>query len=727
MFTQLFDRLGNWNPQLLREWRGNLKPLPIALAVILSVLMQVGLVFSFSLMLPQPLDLHQLYRTTSPQLQFQISEAPFFLTVSEVKPVNIVLGGSSPEVMETQQQIKNSDRVISINNQPVPDPATLGPNASPYDLVNWANEQLGYSRSQLTVAQFEGRASLGSPVPVELYDPVTDRSYQVSLPIVGVSSYHNLFCMTVSEYDSICRFNQERGAYETNWTKWYLSIFATSTFILGGALAGIGGFMIFNDLAQEQRRGTLNFVRMSPRSPFSIVLGKILGVPAPLYLSVLVALPFHCFWGLATGLSPVGLLAFYLVFSVQLLLFYSGGFLLTLVYFGVINYQAWLCTGLGLGFGGAATLITLTYNLGNGGESLHPSFVFLWMTLFSPAMPLLYALQSSPSLDHLDLGLFLQLYIAGQPLSLAAYVLITLISCGVIIAIVFGVIDRKFHNPGTTWLPRRYSYGLTIVAHLSLLLFAVPNAIENTSWDNGKDWVFLNAVIIFAFTSLYLAVLTYALTPSRQLFLDWLRFQGKTQTTQTSLLSDIESIESPRTLQISSHKTTVMGLRSTALFVDRHSPLPALIGNLFVAEALILIWLILTRNYLNIQISMRAWLLILGSLAIFSGAAILLFLISQIFVISPFKNPQIWTMYSIVGTIAAHPIMMVTSYFYFSKVPGSWFGLLPETSVILSTLFLQSLGILGMGVLHQRQLSHAARSEWQDLLTSNQGRMPQTL
>ena len=189
----------------------------------------------------------------------------------------------------------------------------------------------------------------------------------------------------------------------------------------------MGGFMIFNDLSQEQRRGTLNFVRMSPRSPLSIVLGKIIGVPAPLYLGVLAALPFHYGLGLAAGFSPVGLLAFYVIFSAQLLVFYSVGFLLTLVYFGVVNFQAWIYTALGLGIGFIATSITLACSLGNYDANPYPAFVFLSLVFLSPAMPLLYALQSSPVLDSLDLDLSIQLYMGGQPVSEVGYFLSSLL------------------------------------------------------------------------------------------------------------------------------------------------------------------------------------------------------------------------------------------------------------------------------------------------------------
>ena len=147
--TPLLDRLGNWNPQLLREWKGRLKPLPVILALALSLLMQVGLVFSFGLMLPQSVDFHDLSTTTYPEVEFDVRDND--LIISQVNPVSVVLVQSSSEVLvqsssEVPQPINPGDRVVSINNQPVPDLATFPANTSPYALTAWADTQLGKSK-----------------------------------------------------------------------------------------------------------------------------------------------------------------------------------------------------------------------------------------------------------------------------------------------------------------------------------------------------------------------------------------------------------------------------------------------------------------------------------------------------------------------------------------------------------------------------------------------------
>jgi ABC-type Na+ efflux pump permease subunit len=44
-------------------------------------------------------------------------------------------------------------------------------------------------------------------------------------------------------------------------------------------MLGVGTYMLISNLANEERRGTLNFIRLSPQSTLSVLGGKLLGVP----------------------------------------------------------------------------------------------------------------------------------------------------------------------------------------------------------------------------------------------------------------------------------------------------------------------------------------------------------------------------------------------------------------------------------------------------------------
>jgi ABC-type Na+ efflux pump permease subunit len=76
------------------------------------------------------------------------------------------------------------------------------------------------------------------------------------------------------------------------------------------ALIVIGTYLLISDLAHEERRGTLNFIRLSPQSPENILVGKLLGVPILLYLVAVLAVPLHLWAGLAAQISLMRILSF---------------------------------------------------------------------------------------------------------------------------------------------------------------------------------------------------------------------------------------------------------------------------------------------------------------------------------------------------------------------------------------------------------------------------------
>uniref|UniRef100_A0ACD5H1H9 Uncharacterized protein n=1 Tax=Desertifilum tharense IPPAS B-1220 TaxID=1781255 RepID=A0ACD5H1H9_9CYAN len=64
-----------------------------------------------------------------------------------------------------------------------------------------------------------------------------------------------------------------------DWSLWGTDVFLGASILGAIALSGIGAYWLIDDLGKEERRGTLNFIRLSPQSAQSIFLGKLLGVP----------------------------------------------------------------------------------------------------------------------------------------------------------------------------------------------------------------------------------------------------------------------------------------------------------------------------------------------------------------------------------------------------------------------------------------------------------------
>ncbi len=76
------------------------------------------------------------------------------------------------------------------------------------------------------------------------------------------------------------------GGFLIDRQAWWLDFFIILSFIGIFALIVAGTYMLISDIATEQRRDTLNFIRLSPESTRGILVGKMLGVPILLYFVV---------------------------------------------------------------------------------------------------------------------------------------------------------------------------------------------------------------------------------------------------------------------------------------------------------------------------------------------------------------------------------------------------------------------------------------------------------
>ncbi|MBD2036442.1 hypothetical protein H6F76_15625 [Leptolyngbya sp. FACHB-321] len=95
----------------------------------------------------------------------------------------------------------------------------------------------------------------------------------------------------------------ETSASPMMWRLWWFDIFNTTTWLALLLLLFLGSYLLVGDIAKEERRGTLAFVRLSPESAQSILLGKLLGVPILLYAAIALAVPLHFWAAVNAGLS----------------------------------------------------------------------------------------------------------------------------------------------------------------------------------------------------------------------------------------------------------------------------------------------------------------------------------------------------------------------------------------------------------------------------------------
>src|SRR4028118_1383211 len=172
--------------------------------------------------------------------------------------------------------------------------------------------------------------------------PVTPANGEYTYPI------YNRFCNldnAASRYETSC-VTDALGNFVINWSQWWLEIFIWLSILSVLALLVAGTYLLVSDLDKEERRGTLNFIRLSPQSAKTIFLGKILGVPILLYLATILAVPLHLYGGLAAQIPLNEILCFYIAVAASCALFYSTAMLFGLTTSWLGGLQPWLASAM---------------------------------------------------------------------------------------------------------------------------------------------------------------------------------------------------------------------------------------------------------------------------------------------------------------------------------------------------------------------------------------------
>ncbi len=118
---------------------------------------------------------------------------------------------------------------------------------------------------------------------------------------------------------------------KTDWTRWWRDIFNTLNWSIAFLVYLSGVYFLTTDINQEEQRGTMNFLRLSPRSSQTILLGKLLGVPSLSYLILILFMPLH----LVVGIMMKIPLTFFLSYYGSIFL-YGAVFLMTGLFIGFI-------------------------------------------------------------------------------------------------------------------------------------------------------------------------------------------------------------------------------------------------------------------------------------------------------------------------------------------------------------------------------------------------------
>jgi hypothetical protein len=472
------------------------------------------------------------------------------------------------------------------------------------------------------------------------------------------------------------------GKFIINWPSWYLDVCFSLSFLGIFALLISGTFLLINDIEKEERRGTLNLIRLSPQSSEKILIGKLLGVPIVVYLCGLIALPLHLWLGLTLHISFLQLLSYYLVLIAWCGFIYSLALLLSFVGSGLGGFKPLLAMAI------VAIFIFSCFShsseiIGNLINLLSPMFILKHLIL---------AGQANTNNVHHSLSYFVgdlkSLYFFKFPIGknwqLATPLLLLIYTLG-ILAIWQGL-KRFVSNPGSTIFSKYQSYIIVGSVELILLGLALPYSHNNSSFFG---LFFLNLLLFVG--------LIVALTPDRQSLYNWTRYLH----------------------QIVPHR---QGLSFRFLMLDliwgeKSPPLIALAINLVIAGFVLTPWLLVTQSFIS-------WIFALNLILIYAC-------LSQLILLMKLSKRAIWATCVVGGLIFAPSIILGMLSLKTDTVPGLWLSLtfpvfwgweaIDKASpmlIFLSMLFQWSvLGVLSFYLI--RRLNLVGESASQALLNSS--------
>jgi len=310
--------------------------------------------------------------------------------------------------------------------------------------------------------------------------------------------------LMVSSRQECIRYVGSNCAQYNQHIEW-MFIFRPLNWILPLFLLVCGVYLLIGDVAKEERKGTLNFIRLSPQSSQSILIGKILGVPSLLYLAIALTIPLHLLSGLADGKPLSGLLGTYLLWGVGCGLFYSAALLYTLQCSASCEPKSLAGAGSLLAFLLASpyiSIIDFSFDLYSYGSDFAN-----WQWFFLP--------------------------LGSQPFLAFAWLLITV---SVASFWFWQATNRRFRNSNTTLLSKVQSYWLVGSFQVWLLGFTLSGSSSNDS----DFQFFIGCFFLFVFNPISLLIVNAALSPCRQALQDWARYRHQGNSTRNnSLVQDL--------------------------------------------------------------------------------------------------------------------------------------------------------------------------------------------
>ncbi|GAX38081.1 hypothetical protein [Nodularia sp. NIES-3585] len=332
--------------------------------------------------------------------------------------------------------------------------------------------------------------------------------FLAQLPQSPITSPHDHYCTGGMQYRlPLCVMDSYNNVI-INWELWYQDIFNLLSLLGIFALLVGGIYLLINDLSTEQRRDTLNFIRLSPQAPQSILFGKMLGVPIILYVVIFLAIPFHL-WSGVNGKIPLDqILIFYVILLAAILLYYSGALLFSFVGSWLGGFQSWLGSAFILGF-----LLFSEQAIKHHTTASSPLIV---LSLISPSsfIPHISTSSKLPGFHWFGLPLGDSFVIT------ASFILLVYFIASYFI---WQSLQRCYSDPNATMLSKKQSYLLT--TSFTVIILGCPTW-PNVVYKNSSLLVVQEnlALLIILYMGLFLYLIA-ALMPNRKTLQDWARYR----------------------------------------------------------------------------------------------------------------------------------------------------------------------------------------------------------
>jgi hypothetical protein len=419
------------------------------------------------------------------------------------------------------------------------------------------------------------------------------------------------------------------GNLTINWELWWVEIFTWLSLISIFALLVGGIYLLVSDLDKEERRGTLNFIRLSPQSAKTIFIGKILGVPILLYLAAILAVPLHLYSGLAAQIPLYKILCFYTVLSASCALFYSTGMVFGLTTSWLGGFQPWLASGIALVvFGISSTrLTTSAVDCGTFVSSIGMLRYLVFGILDKYAFDSLGERLENLQWFNLPLGK-----------NIASGFVLSLFICGIVTYFMWQGWQRRFPNPSATVFSKRQSYLAVICCQPIVLGFA----FQDNPLGSGKISALLGLNLLM------FLVLIAALTSDRQSLYDWARYRQQIVPSSQKLWRRYPLLD-----LIWSEKSPAV----VAIAINLLSSLIILVSSL----------ILIPRGEFQ-KFDIREFLAV-----IFAINLILIYAaITQLFLFLKTRNQEIWAAGIVVSAILLPPLILSMLLLTPEKAPFLW-------------------------------------------------------